>query len=364
MKKILIALIKYGISFTILGYLFYAASNDESFKQLSESPKNWTLLAVAFLLMLAGVASTIVRWHMLVRALDLPFSLRDAFRLGFVGYLFNFLSLGVVGGDLLKAVFLAREQPGRRAEAVATVVVDRVIGLYALFVVATVAYLTLGLGALDVRDPEQLARIQYVCYAAVVLSIVGAIGFAVLLLPGFTSNPLWDALVGIPKVGHTVGRLIGAVRMYRRRLPLLLFIFLMSLATHVVFTISIYFTACGLPGAHPSFSAHLVIVQIANLAGALPLPGGLGAFEYALDYLYRAVSSADVAARQGFVVALAFLVIKLLIAAIGMVYYLLDRRQVTELMHEAEKSQAVDDLDDVTQGAGKSLSMPESPSAA
>ena len=76
------------------------------------------------------------------------------------------------------------------------------------------------------------------------------------------------------------------------------------------------------------------------------------------------MSSVDVAARQGFVVALAWLVIKLLIAAIGMVYYVVDRRQVTELLQEAEKSHAVDDLDDVTQGAGKSLTMPESPSAA
>ena len=167
MKKILIALIKYSISFAILGYLFYAASSDESFTELRESPKNWSLLCAAFLLMLVGVTSTIVRWHMLVRAIDLPFSVRDAFRLGFLGYLFTFLTLGVVGGDLLKAVFLARKQPGRRAEAVATVVVDRVIGLYALFVVATIAFLTFGLDALNVRDPDAARTfIQYVCYVA------------------------------------------------------------------------------------------------------------------------------------------------------------------------------------------------------
>jgi hypothetical protein len=364
MKKILIALIKYGISFTILGYLFYAASQDESFHQLRESPKNWLLLVLAFLLMVVGVVSTIVRWHLLVRALDMPFSIRDAFRLGFLGYLFTFITMGVVGGDLLKAVFLARQQPGRRAEAVATVVVDRIIGLFALFFVATVAFLTFGLDARNVRDPNLLSQIQYICYGAVGFTIAGTVGFLLLLLPGFTSNPLWDALVGLPKIGHTIGRLIGAVRMYRRRLPLLLFIFVMSAATHVVFTLSVYCTASGLPGNHPSFSTHLVIVQIASLCGALPLPGGLGAFEYVLDYLYRAVSSADVAARQGFVVALAFLVIKLLIAAIGMVYYVAGRRQVKELIAEAEKSHVMDDLEEVTQGAGKSLAMPESPSAA
>ena len=64
--------------------------------------------------------------------LHLPFRLRDAFRLGFLAFLLNFVSVGAVGGDLFKAFFIARDQPGRRTEAVATVVVDRLVGFYAL----------------------------------------------------------------------------------------------------------------------------------------------------------------------------------------------------------------------------------------
>ena len=78
---------------------------------------------------------TFVRWYLLVRALQLQFRLVDAFRLGFLGYLFNFVVVGSVGGDLFKAIFIAREQPGRRAEAVATVLVDRIVGVYALVLV-------------------------------------------------------------------------------------------------------------------------------------------------------------------------------------------------------------------------------------
>ena len=48
-----------------------------------------------------------------------------------------------MGGDLFKAIFIAREQPGRRTEAVATVLVDRVIGMYAL-VLLTSAVICLG----------------------------------------------------------------------------------------------------------------------------------------------------------------------------------------------------------------------------
>ncbi len=62
--------------------------------------------------MFCAVSLTFVRWYLLVRALGLHFRLLDAFRLGFLGYLFNFVSVGSVGGDLFKAIFIAREQPG------------------------------------------------------------------------------------------------------------------------------------------------------------------------------------------------------------------------------------------------------------
>src|SRR5262249_62009496 len=75
---------------------------------------------------------TFARWFVLVRALELPFRLRDAVRLGLAGFFFNIFLAGEIGGDVVKAAFLAREQ-SRRTAAVATVLVDRVGGLAGLF---------------------------------------------------------------------------------------------------------------------------------------------------------------------------------------------------------------------------------------
>src|SRR5262245_27483918 len=109
-----------------------SAVQDDSFDRLWNEPKNWSMLAIAAALKLTAIMITFVRWFFLVRALNLPFRLRDAFRLGFLGYLFNLIAPGAVGGDLFKAVFIAREQPGRRGAAISSVIVDRLIGLYAL----------------------------------------------------------------------------------------------------------------------------------------------------------------------------------------------------------------------------------------
>ncbi|MEL7263559.1 MAG: hypothetical protein AAFP69_01945, partial [Planctomycetota bacterium] len=46
------------------------------------------------------------------------------FRLGAIGFLFSFVSPGSVGGDLFKAVFLARRARGKTTECFASVFAD------------------------------------------------------------------------------------------------------------------------------------------------------------------------------------------------------------------------------------------------
>ena len=90
-----------------------------------------------------------MRWFLLVRAQNLPFTLTNAMRLGMVGNYFNTLLPGAVGGDVIKAVFLAREQ-SRRAVAIATIILDRIIGLCGLvWVVAVLGSLFWLTGTLD-----------------------------------------------------------------------------------------------------------------------------------------------------------------------------------------------------------------------
>ena len=49
---------------------------------------------------------------------------------------FNAFLLGSTGGDLLKAYYAARETHHRKTEAVVTVLVDRLIGLFSMLALA------------------------------------------------------------------------------------------------------------------------------------------------------------------------------------------------------------------------------------
>lgn len=333
MKRALINLLKFGASAAILGYLVWDVRSNASFAGLLSQPKDWGLLLLALTLVMAMVCTTIVRWYFLVRALGLEFTLKDAFRLGFLGFLLNFVSLGAVGGDLFKAIFIAREQHGKRAEAVATVVIDRLIGLWALFLLATIAILATGLLHSDVR------QVQIVCRATLIGTVLGGLGMLVVLTPGFTNGALSEMLTRLPKMGPTIGKVIGAVRIYRRKLPLLFWTTLMSIGVHLLGATGIYLTARGLGGNVPSLGYHFVVVPMGMIVGVLPLPmSGLGAFEAVIEYLYTHVPSAVVVAKgQGLVVAFGYRVITILIAIVGLCYWLSSRREVAALLHESEQ---------------------------
>jgi uncharacterized membrane protein YbhN (UPF0104 family) len=338
-RKRVTALLKLAVSVALLTYLVLKATHDDSFQQLRDQPKNWTMLGAALVVELAAVVVTIVRWRLLVAAVEIPFSMREAFRLGFLGFLLNFFTLGTVGGDAIRAVFLARSNPGRGAVAVATVVVDRLVGVFALLLLVSIAFFVLDWSTLETRDPEGFAVIRNLCWVALVCSGVGLTALLIFLLPGFTSSPVWDFFAGLPKVGRTLADLIEALRMYRRKLSVLGTVLAMSLCVHGLLALGIFLIARGLSDEAPSFAAHLVISPMASAFGAIPLPGGLGAFEVALDFLYRNISPERVAASQGFVIALAYRVITILIAAIGAGYYISSRREMKRLMKEAAEQE-------------------------
>ncbi len=322
-----------AVSLAILTFLVAQARREPALADLSAQTKDFRFLVWAWLCSMAALGISFARWFLLVRALELEFRLLDAFRLGFLGYLFNFISPGNVGGDLFKAVFIAQEQPGRRAEAVATVVVDRVIGLYGLFLVASgcIVYSRLW--------HSGDAQIVLLSQATLCATAAGGIAVMMMLVPGFTQGALSEALTGLPRVGHTIGQLIGAVRMYRRRFPVLVVAVLLSLAVHLLVTLGLYFVARALPAlVWPAAIDHFIIVPLAMVAGAIPLlPMGLGAFEGAMDFLYVQASSVPgVAAGQGLLVAFVYRLFTILLAALGVPFWLTSRRQVAQAMRAVD----------------------------
>ena len=328
-KRNLLMLLKVAIPVAIIAWLLSRLEADQV-DRLRNHPKDWPLLSAAFLVAFGAVSLTFVRWWLLVWTLGLPFRLRDAFRLGFLGYLLNFVSVGAVGGDLFKAVFIAREQPGRRAEAVATVLVDRVIGLYALLIVASSAILASG--------PSESVAVQRLSQLTLLATAVGGVGIVTLLLPTLTNGRISAWAGSLPAIGPPLRKVIGGVRLYKSRPLVMVLIALMSVAVHVLLSVSMWLIAKAMFQQVPTMAEHLIITPMAMTAGALPFtPGGLGALEAAMDELYRLIPSGQHAV-SGVLVALVYRLMTLGIAGVGALFYVAGRQEVRQIMEEAENA--------------------------
>lgn len=87
----------------------------------------WIGLGIA----LAGlvIALGVVRWQLFLRLLDIRISWWENIRLSLIGAFFNLILIGTVGGDAVKALYLARRHPDKRSEAVVSLLMDHLCGL-------------------------------------------------------------------------------------------------------------------------------------------------------------------------------------------------------------------------------------------
>ena len=315
----------------IIAWLIYRIqkSDPESLATLTSQRKNWFLLTAAFFSISGAVFTSFFRWRWLVLGLGIPFSIRDAFRLGLLGYLFNFISPGVVGGDLFKAVFIAREKTEKRPEAVASVLIDRIVGLFGLLCVASIA-----LCVIQLPDKQEL---QLLRNGTFLFTAMGAVGVTLLMIPSLTRSKLAERVCSVPKVGAIIRRVINGIELYQQQKRTLFAAVAISVVGHSLIAVGIHCAANGVFEQSPTLHEHLVISPLAGVAGSVPLlPGGVGQYELAIENLYATMPKEPVAAGQGLVVAFCYRIITVLIATIGGIFYLFHRREVKAIVREAE----------------------------
>jgi uncharacterized membrane protein YbhN (UPF0104 family) len=336
LKKYLGWALKLCFSVAVLGYLAWKAQSEGLFQQLVDHPKNWTLLGAAGFALLITLTMQFLRWRILVRSLGLNLSVGEALRLGFMGQLFSLLGVGMLGGDALKTFYLGRHNRGHMAEALTTVLVDRVVGLYGLVLVAGVVCLFFDPQGLRIGNETERLMVERLCWLAPIAAVVGTIVLGIMLLPGITTWAAWDLLAQTPKAGPLLKRLVRAMRMYRLHLMPLFGAIALSIVIHLSNCLTIYCLSMGLPVPpdieRPTLIEHATAALLALAAGALPV----GALEVVFNVIFRGVADPNMSREQGFLIILAYRLLQMCIALLGLYYYLAGRREVDELLHEAE----------------------------
>ncbi|MFN0066747.1 MAG: YbhN family protein [Limisphaerales bacterium] len=237
-------------------------------------------LAVSCLLWGVTLLVGVWRWQLVLRAAGIALSFRRAAEISLVAHFFNSFLLGSTGGDVLKAWYAARHAPDHQPEAVTTVVVDRILGLFTMLAFAVIMVLP----NLDLlRAYRRMALLAWVVAGMALL----AGGFLALSLRGGVSRMFPGARAWLRRLpfGATLERALEAGRSLGRRPGLLAGALGWSVVLNVSCVLQLLTLVWGYGLDLPVRALFFIVPAVICLA-ALPLtPSGLGVRDNLYVYL-------------------------------------------------------------------------------
>jgi uncharacterized protein (TIRG00374 family) len=312
-----------AVGFGLLGLVIW--NNRDQIHSVLNRKLDARLLALAFVIYMAALSVTLVRWFFLARVVEPSFRLGAAVLLGFIGNLFNLVIPGAVGGDLVKAAYLMRMQV-KKTQAIASMVIDRILGLLGLFILAGIA----GLVAWPAARSPSVRGLIVIVWAAVA---TGFLTLALIFTQGLTRN--------FPRLLEGHGRRATILRelnvmssTYRRRLGVVAGCLGLALVTHSLFVVAYYLVSLTLfPTRLPTLAQHFLMVPLALFSTAVPLPfGALGLSEEVNQELFKLVGHPG-----GAIAMMGFRVLMYGGGVVSAAVYLANLRQVRGLTAAAEQ---------------------------
>jgi uncharacterized membrane protein YbhN (UPF0104 family) len=234
-------------------------------------------LAASILIFWITFVVTSLRWHALLRALDIHITRGRAFALNMVGAFYNTFMPGSTGGDVLKAYY-ASKQTTHRTRAVMSVFVDRIIGLLALVimggVMAAYQYFTGG-----PHDPAAHACGKIALMSGLIV-FGTATGLWVFYHPALRRATGLDWLIKRLPKQKQVRVAVQTMDLYAQHKWLVLWTLIATFPVHITVVLSALF-ACKAFGLQISPLYYFVAVPVIVLVGSIPIsPQGAGVMEY------------------------------------------------------------------------------------
>jgi hypothetical protein len=272
--------VHYGLAFAILfGLWYFDRLRLEDFVRAGLDWR-WTVAALA--LFLPNYLIGALRLQCVLRGMKVDCTYGKALSLTFYGALGELALPVVIGGDLVKAVYVGRAS--NRSIGVASVLADRLIGLLGLCMFALLAVL------LQVQLIVQDTQLQRVMLMLVVLAGTCVAGcLALLYYRQAASQVLRRFLPMVPGGDKLVSVLRVLAQMCRG--PYLWFGLALSVLGHGIWCVSVIFLGYALNLDTP-FVPTLLILPIVVFCNTLSFAGGIGGGLLAFEYLFHHVLGA------------------------------------------------------------------------
>ena len=344
MKNKIFTIVKILVSLLILYIIFGRVLGPQGIKDFFAALKsvNKFVFFQFFIMMPIVYCIGASRWWFLLRVQGIQITYREAVKLGFIGLVFNICMPGVTGGDLVKAYYIMR-RTDKKARAVATLFVDRILGMSGLMIVCGTT-IALRLPYLVEQNPEykKLAASLYIIMGAAVVGVL--VFFSRRLRRLFPSEFLIRLSGRLPfqnavqKVIHVIREMDAAFFLYRSHKMTIVLTLGMSCMIHLLIVVITWGYGGALAIEDVSAGSYFTFVPIILVGTALPISvAGWGVGEGLFIYIFGQMG---VEAARATALSIMYRLTALVWSLPGLGFFMLMKgRGTTEEMQKAWKEE-------------------------
>ena len=286
-KTILQTVLFLGMGIALFYWAVSKADIDQMTKDIREAKVSWIIVAA-----ICGVLSHLaraLRWNLLLEPLDYRASMTASFHAVMLGYLVNLAVPRL--GEVARPAALSKMEHLPFNKLVGTVVVERVVDLIITVLLAiAIAFLQLHLISDYANEVWEQSNTEDLWLYGLIAALV--LGLVVYL---YRIRKRIYALPVISKLQGFIEGLLDGIKTIGQLKRTGLFIFY-SLFIWLMYFCMSYFMLFALEGtAHLGVSAGLTVLLFGTAAMIIPIPGGIGAFQYLVPIglgLYQVSESA------------------------------------------------------------------------
>lgn len=284
-KTVVVFFLKVVVAAGLIGLLVRYGALD--FRVLSVLWKKPSLLAANMATwFVCSVVLASARWRVLLGAVGVRLPVLRTVALQLTALFFNVVIPGNVGGDVVKALYVARrEPPERRAPILLVVVVERFVGLSGL--VAMAAVVTLANAGTLWEQPRFRPMVLTVAAFTAAFLVAPALFVALVRKIG---DRIERRVTGPNRLAKLLRQLVLAARLFSERPRALVTALLMSMALHGTGMLLFTLLTPELTGQQVTFAKIATVYPTGLLSVVLPIaPAGFGVGHAAFAKLFEAI---------------------------------------------------------------------------
>ena len=285
---------------------------------------------IGFILIFLNLFFGSERWRILLKSQGLPSKAYPVFKLSMIGSFFNFAMPGGVGGDVIKAYYFNKENPGQKVIAVTSVLMDRVLGLFAMVLFALLVMI------FDYEHISTIRSLTTLFWFILALFLCFIIGLALVFSQSANVRKILKKVLTALPLSEKLLKLYESMHLYGNEGRRIITVIALSLLSQICAVLFLFMTGELAGFSNIPAKTFFLVAPLGFMATAIPIsPAGVGVGQAAFYFLFNIYIGNT--SQVGPTCITAFQVGNFLFSLLGAFYYL-RRKDRVDTAHLEQKS--------------------------